>query len=127
MGKFKYVEVVHIPRSRNAPADALAKLASALVFPEDETTQVTVEERWLLPAVLELVPEEVNIVTINVIKEYDRLQPFFNYFKHGSLPNDPVKRCQLQMSSLLCLQGRFPLQAVLWARNFAPVCQSERS
>jgi len=98
MEKFNHIEVVHVPRSRNAPADALAKLAAALVFPEGEPAQVTVEERWLLPAVLELIPEEceVNAVTTNTVEEDDWLQPFLDYFKHGSLPNDPVKRRQLQ-------------------------------
>ena len=98
MEKFNHIEVVHVPRSRNAPADALAKLAAALVFPEGEPAQVTVEERWLLPAVLELIPEEceVNVVTTNAVEENDWLQPFLDYFKHGSLPNDPVKRRQLQ-------------------------------
>ena len=98
MEKFNHIEVVHVPRSRNAPADALAKLAAALVFPEGEPAQVTVEERWLLPAVLELIPEEceVNVVTTNAVEEDDWLEPFLDYFKHGSLPNDPVKRRQLQ-------------------------------
>jgi ribonuclease HI len=98
MEKFQQVEVLHVPRSRNAPADALAKLASALVLPSDKSTHVTVEERWLLPAVLELVPEEgeVNTITTNAVEEDEWLQPFLDYFKHGSLPDDPVKRRQLQ-------------------------------
>jgi hypothetical protein len=87
-----------VPRSRNAPADALAKLAAALVLPDDKSMQVTVEERWLLPAVLELIPPEyeVNTITTNVVDEDEWLQPFLDYFKHGSLPDDPVKRRQLQ-------------------------------
>ena len=73
MEKFKRIEVVHVPRSRNAPADALAKLAAALVLPEGDVAQVTVEERWLLPAVLELIPEEyeVNTITTNAVEEGD--------------------------------------------------------
>ncbi|KAM0901363.1 hypothetical protein ACQ4PT_020050 [Festuca glaucescens] len=98
MGKFLQVEVLHVPRSRNAPADALAKLAAALVLLDDKSMQVTVEERWLLPAVLELIPPEyeVNTITTNVVDEDEWLQPFLDYFKHGSLPDDPVKRRQLQ-------------------------------
>jgi hypothetical protein len=56
MEKFKNIEVLHVPCSRNASADALAKLAAALFLPEGEPVQVGIEERWLLPAVLELVP-----------------------------------------------------------------------
>jgi len=76
----------------------LAKLAAALVLPEGDVAQVTVEERWLLPAVLELIPEEyeVNTITTNAVEEGDWLTPFLDYFKHGSLPDDPVKRRQLQ-------------------------------
>ncbi|KAM0833194.1 hypothetical protein ACQ4PT_064416 [Festuca glaucescens] len=98
MGKFLQIEVLHVPQSRNAPADALAKLAAALVLPDDKSMQVTVEERWLLPAVLELIPPEyeVNTITTNAVDEDEWLQPFLDYFKHGSLLDDPVKRRQLQ-------------------------------
>ncbi|KAM0871966.1 hypothetical protein ACQ4PT_039043 [Festuca glaucescens] len=98
MGKFLQVEVLHVPRSRNAPADALAKLAAALVLPNDKSMQVMVEERWLLPAILELIlaEYEVNIIIANVVDEDEWMQPFLDYFKHGSLPDDPVKRRQLQ-------------------------------
>ncbi|KAK1665874.1 hypothetical protein QYE76_054033 [Lolium multiflorum] len=98
MGKFLHVEVLHVPRSRNAPADALAKLAAALVLPDDKSMQVTVEKRWLLPAVLELIPPEyeVNTITTNMVDQDEWLQPFLDYFKHGSLPDDPIKRRQLQ-------------------------------
>lgn len=96
MDKFEHIEVIHVPRSKNAPANALAKLAAALVFQGDNPAQVVVEERWLLPAVLELIPEEVNIITTNSAKEEDWRQPFLDYFKHGSLPEDPVERRQLQ-------------------------------
>jgi hypothetical protein len=99
MEKFKHIEVLHVPRSRNAPADALAKLAAALIFPEGESAQVTtVEERWLPPAVREIIPEEceVSTITTNAVEEGDWLRPFLDYFKHDSLPNDPVERRQLQ-------------------------------
>jgi ribonuclease HI len=98
MDKFQYIEVTHVPRSRNAPADALAKLASALVLPDGKPAQVSVEERWLVPAVLELVPDdcEVNTITTNMVEEGEWLQPFLDYFKHGRLPDDPIERRQLQ-------------------------------
>ena len=98
MEKFKHIEVVHIPRSRNAPANALAKLAATLVLPNGEHAQVTIEERWLLPTVPKLIPEEyeVDIITTNAIEENDWLKPFLDYFKHGILPDDPVKKRQLQ-------------------------------
>ena len=71
MENFQHVEVLHVPRSRNAPADALAKLAAALVLPDNKTMQVNVEERWLLPAVLEHIPAEyeVNSIMTNAVEE----------------------------------------------------------
>ena len=98
MNEFKHIEILHVPRSRNALADALAKLAAALALPEGKSAQVTVEERWLLPAVLELIPEEheVNTVTACAVEDDDWRKPFIDYFKHGTLPDDAVKRRQLQ-------------------------------
>ena len=74
------------------------KLAAALVLLDNKTMQVNMEERWLLPAVLELISAEyeVNTIMTNAVEEGEWLQPFLNYFKHGSLPDDPVLRCQLQ-------------------------------
>ena len=111
MAKFKHIEVVHIPRSRRASADALVKLAAALFLPEGEAAQVTVKERWLLLTLMELIPEEYefNTITTNVIEEGDWLTPFLDYFKHDTLPDDLVKRYQLQ-TPLLRLQGWRPLQ-----------------
>jgi hypothetical protein len=56
MNKFEHVHIAHIPRGKNASADALAKLAVALVLLDAEPAQIKTEERWLLPTVLELVP-----------------------------------------------------------------------
>jgi hypothetical protein len=44
MEKSKHIEVLHVPRSRNAPEDALVKLAATLIFLEGESVHVTVEE-----------------------------------------------------------------------------------
>jgi len=75
----------------------LAKLAAALIFPNNESAHVRVEERWLLPAVLELVQEEheVNVVVVANVEEDDWRKSFFDYFNHGIHPNDPVARRQL--------------------------------
>ena len=36
MKKFEHIQLLHVPRSKNASADALAKLAAALVLPQGE-------------------------------------------------------------------------------------------
>jgi ribonuclease HI len=61
MEKFQNIQVLHVPRGRNASADALDKLAAALVLPSGKPAQIKIEERWLLPAVLELVPDEYEV------------------------------------------------------------------
>lgn len=98
MKKFEYINISHVPRSKNASPDALAKLAAALVLPEGKPAQIIVEEKWLLPAVLELIPEEYEVNHVMTVddKEDDWRKPFLNYFKHGIMPDDPVERRRLQ-------------------------------
>lgn len=94
--KFEHIQIEHVPRSQNASADALAKLAAALALPDGET-HIKVEERWLLPAVLELIPENYDVNTVMTTEaDDDWRKPFLDYFKHGSLPSDLVTRRQLQ-------------------------------
>jgi hypothetical protein len=98
MKKFEHIQLFHVPRSKNSSADALAKLAAALVLPEGEPAQIKIEERWLLPAVLELIPHEYEVhhVVANTIGEDDWRKPFLDYFNHGTLPDDIVERRKLQ-------------------------------
>lgn len=76
MDKFEHIQINHVPRSENVTADALAKLASALALPNGEA-QVKVEERWLLPTVLDLIPEnvEVNQVVTSNVNDQDWRKP----------------------------------------------------
>jgi hypothetical protein len=98
MNNFEHIQIAHIPRGKNASADALAKLAAALVLPDGEPAQIKIEERWLLPTILELVPEEYEVdrVSVMAVEEDDWHKPFFDYFNHGILTNDHVERRRLQ-------------------------------
>jgi hypothetical protein len=98
MNKFEHIHIAHIPRGKNASADTLAKLAAALVLPVGEPAQIKIEERWLLPAVLDLVSEgyEDDHVLIMAVEEDDWHKPFFDYFNHGILLNNLVERRHLQ-------------------------------
>jgi ribonuclease HI len=116
MNKFEHINIIHILRGKNASADALAKLAAALVLPDGEPAQIKIEEKWLLPAVLELVLEEYEVdhVLVMAVEVDDWRKPFLDYFNHGTLPNDPVER--------RCLQQRLPSYiqkaGVLYRRSF---------
>lgn len=57
MEKFAFIEVNHVPRRGNAEADALAKLAAALTLPLEGEANIRVEQRFLLPSMLDIVPE----------------------------------------------------------------------
>jgi hypothetical protein len=85
MNKFEHIHITHIPRGKNDSADALAKLAAVLVLPDGEPVQIKIEERWILPAVLELVLEEFEVdhVSVMTVEEDDWRKPFFDYFNHG--------------------------------------------
>jgi ribonuclease HI len=45
MNKFEHINIIHIPRGKNASADALAKLAAVLVLPDGKPAQIKIEER----------------------------------------------------------------------------------
>jgi hypothetical protein len=115
INKFEFIHITHIPRGKNASADALAKLAVALVLPDGEPAQIKIEERWLLPAVLELIPKEYEVdhVSVMTVEEDDWCKPFFDYFNHGVLPNDHVERCRLQQ----CLTAYILKAGVLYRRS----------
>jgi ribonuclease HI len=98
VNKFEHIQIAHIPHGKNASANTLAKLTAVLVLLDGEPAQIKIEERWLLPAVLELVPEEYEVdrVSIMAVKEDDWRKPLFDYFNHGILLNDHVERRHLQ-------------------------------
>jgi ribonuclease HI len=50
MNKFEHIHITHIPRGKNASADALAKLVAALMLSNGEPTQIKIQERWHLRA-----------------------------------------------------------------------------
>jgi hypothetical protein len=52
--------------------------------------QIKIEKRWLLPAVLELIPKEYEVdhVLAMMAEEDDWRKPFFDYFNHDILLNN---------------------------------------
>lgn len=96
--KLTLLKIEHITRRENTQADALAKLAAALSLPDGHDADIRVEQRWLFPSVLELItPEfEVNMVMCSQVEASDWRYPFFEYFQHGRLPEDPNKRTEFR-------------------------------
>jgi hypothetical protein len=68
------------------------------VLPDGEPAQIKIEERWLLPPILELILEEYEVdhASVMAVEEDDSRKPFFDYFNHGILPNNHVDRRHLQ-------------------------------
>ena len=89
---------LHVPRSKSASTGLLAKLASSLVLPKGEPDQVQIEEIWLLPLDLELIPPEYDVhhVMAYTTGDDDWRKPFLDYFNNETLPSDTVERHRLQ-------------------------------
>ena len=71
--------ISHIPRSENAQADSLAKLASSADGPK--ARNIT----W------EILPNPSINQSVIMVDRFDTwMDPFIKYFRHGILPNDPA-------------------------------------
>lgn len=98
MERFAFIEVHHVPRRRNAEADALAKLAAALTLPSEGEADVRVEQRLLLPPMLDIVSDQLQATQAECspVEHPDWRLPFIEYLKHGRLPDGPAKRIELR-------------------------------
>ena len=99
MHQFRQIEVVHISRSENDQADALAKLAASLTLPSEREIEITIGERHLLMSALERAEpnKEVDVVSVyEVEEETDWRQPLIEYLRHGVLPDDAKKRVDVK-------------------------------
>ncbi|XP_071713192.1 uncharacterized protein [Rutidosis leptorrhynchoides] len=86
---FAIFEIKQIPRNRNKKADALSKLASLLY--DHFTKKVMVE-------VLERKPiEEDTLMATTTTEEECLMTPFIKYLADGTLPEDKLQACRIQM------------------------------
>lgn len=105
MSKIQDVVVNHIPRAENDKADALAKLAASLTFPDERNVQIMVGERRLLSPALERAENEDELqsylITIQEnTEELDWRQPLIDYLQHGVLPLDPRSKVDVRKRAL---------------------------
>ncbi|XP_020693052.2 uncharacterized protein LOC110107202 [Dendrobium catenatum] len=102
------VTLYRIPRGKNSTADALAKLAKALAFPEEDSIPIEVQGRQVLsPIDLEHISREcsteVKIVSAVNDEGLDWRKPFIEYLQENKLPQeksaaDKIKRRSLSYS-----------------------------
>ena len=88
------VTLEHVPRRENRQADALAKLASSLALPEQET-HISICQRWVVPPLFgdENNDEmEVNAISVYEIEKEDWRHPLIKFLQHGKLPDNPQRR-----------------------------------
>jgi ribonuclease HI/transposase InsO family protein len=116
ISQFAFIKLVHIPRSCNSQANALAQLAAAITLPDDGNIEVVVEERLVLPPVLQALPhvESVNKVDASKSQEEDWRVPFIECLKYGRMPEDRNKSIELKRR----IMSYTLLQDTLYKRSY---------
>ncbi|KAM1100370.1 hypothetical protein ACFX2B_006778 [Malus domestica] len=93
--KFEAITLEHVPRKENQMADALANLASSMTLGEDETADVPVCQRWVIPLVTEMLLDDTNVISVLLVDVEEWRQPLIDYLEHGKLPNDSRHRSEI--------------------------------
>jgi ribonuclease HI len=103
MAMFVDLKIQHVIRSQNEKGDALASLAASMSLNSDQTMDVHVEERRVLPILTE---EEDTPSTLAItieaceIETGDWRTPFLDYLLHGYLPLDSSERSRIRKRSI---------------------------
>ena len=104
--KFIRVQIRHIPRAESSRVDALAKLATTS---QEDLNRLTPIEHLSEPSV-DLNNEEISPVMF----EPSWMDPIWDYFIEGLLPNDPKEASKLRLRS-----ARFTIhRGTLYKRGF---------
>ena len=70
LANFETIILEHILRKENRQVDAWANLATALALSQEETTKVTISQRWVVPLVVEEKEEEqANIIFVCLVEK----------------------------------------------------------
>ncbi|XP_070660555.1 uncharacterized protein [Malus domestica] len=94
--RFKVVTLEHVLRKENQIADALAKLASSMTLGEDEAADVPVCQRWVIPLVTEMLPDDTNVISVLPVNVKEWKQPLIDYLENGKLPDDPRHHSEIR-------------------------------
>jgi ribonuclease HI len=116
ISRFAFIKLEHVPRRYNSRANALAQLAAALTLPDNGKVEVIVEERLVLPHVLDILPqaEMINIVDSQTSHEEDWRTSFIEFLKYGRLPSERNKAIELKRR----IMSYTLLNDVLYRRSF---------
>ena len=79
--QFRTCQVQQIPRSENARADILAKLATSQTTDLSGTVHLEILENYSI---------DKNDEVLCIAPESSWMDPIIKYLKHGELPNDPI-------------------------------------
>ena len=85
-----------MPRKENQTVDALANLASSMALEEDEATDVSDCQRWVIPLAIEMLLDDTNVISVLPINTEEWRQPLIDYLEHGKLPDNPIHRSEIR-------------------------------
>ena len=87
--RFDAITLEQVPRNENKQADALANLATSLALSQEETTIVSISQRWVMPLMVEDEEKQANTISVFVIEKDDWWQVIIKCLEHGTLLDDP--------------------------------------
>jgi ribonuclease HI len=103
MTMFADIKIQHVIRNQNEKADALASLAASLALGLNQTIDIHVEERRVLPILgEEESTSSTSSMTVDAceIEAGDWRTPFLEYLLHGYLPLESAERSRIRKRSI---------------------------
>jgi ribonuclease HI len=95
---FANIKIQHVVRNQNEKADALASLAASLASEPNQTMDIHVEVRRVLP-ILDEEESTLSITSMTIdtceLEVGDWRTPFLEYLLHGYLPLDSAERARI--------------------------------
>ena len=92
---FANLNIEHVVRSQNERVDALASLAASMSVNSYQIMDIQVEQRRVLPVLIEKeeeIPSAAMITNVHEIEAGDWRTPLLEYLLHGYLPLEASER-----------------------------------
>jgi ribonuclease HI len=99
MAMFANLNIEHVVRSQNERADALASLAASMSVNSYQTMDIQVEQRRVLPILIEKeeeIPSAAMITDVHEIEAGDWRTPLLEYLLNGYLPLEASERSRIR-------------------------------